>query len=111
VIQRVFLKLSYCFGNQLAAKWQGTSLEDVYDAWANDTDLGNLTLAAINCGMDIAKRQSYPPNQSEFISFCRQYNPARTALKIKSKLSPEQIESNRKRIAGIAEMLSRNKRA
>jgi hypothetical protein len=110
-MKQIFQKLSYSFANQLTAKWQGINLNEVYLDWANNEAMGNLTLGAINYGIEISCNGQHAPNRGEFIANCRHYNPVSATLKIERRISPEQIESNRKRIAGIAEMLSRNKRA
>jgi hypothetical protein len=109
VMERIFQKLSLSFGNQLVAKWHGLNMQDVYADWAEA--LADCSLAAINHGILISKTHPHPPAQGEFLAYCRQYNPVSNVLKIESKLSPEKIADNQRRIAEIAAMLARNKQA
>lgn len=84
-------------------------MQDVYTDWAEA--LAGCSLAAINHGITQAKNGQHPPSQGEFLAHCRAYKPNDCVLKLELKLSPEQVEINRKRIAEIAEMLSRKKQA
>ena len=96
------------FGNQLTTKWVDLNMQDVYLDWAES--LQSVSIAAIDHGIREAKKEQFPPSQGEFVAHCRTYKPAEL-LKITSKLSTEQIEINRKRIADIAAMLARSKQA
>jgi len=90
------------------AKWQGIELQDVYKDWAES--MQELTLGAINHGIEESKKSENPPNQGEFIAMCKTYKSAQL-LKIGKNLSPKQIEKNRARIAEVAAMLARSKAA
>ena len=96
------------FGNQMAAKWGGMNMAEVYADWAESLD--GCTIGAISHGIELSKKCQHPPNQGEFVAHCQSYKPAMPIM-IDCKLSPEQIESNRKRIAKIAEMLAGSKAA
>jgi hypothetical protein len=61
------------FGNQMQAKWQGISMQDVYLDWAEA--LQQFSLGAINHGIKLARVEAHPPSQGEFINFCKQYLP------------------------------------
>ena len=87
------------------AKWSGIDLRLVYADWAEE--LGSMSLGAIDHGVKAAKNCPHPPSQGEFKELCRGYKPA-MPLMIESKLTPEQIETNRKRIEAIvAEQVKR----
>lgn len=79
---------------------------DVYADWAEALD--GCTIGAISHGIELSKKGQHPPNQGEFVAHCQTYNPPMPIL-IESKLSPEQIEINRKRIADIVAQLSGRK--
>jgi hypothetical protein len=107
-MERVFQKLLMAYGNQLMAKWQGINLQDVYADWAER--MQGLSLGSINYGIEISKGGEHPPSQGEFINNCKGYKPAEL-LKIESKLTPEQREANKQRIADMVKNLSRSKQA
>ena len=108
VITRIFQKLSTAFGNQLLSKWQGVDMDAVYSDWAES--LGQLSLGAINYGIEQAKNNPHPPNIGEFLTCCKGYKPPEL-IKIESKLTPEQIARNKERFAQIAKDLLRRKTA
>lgn len=108
MVERVFQKLALAFGNQVSAKWGGMNMQDVYQDWADA--LRDCSLGAINYGIEQSKKDAHPPSQGEFVKHCQQYQPAQL-LKLESKLSPEQIEKNRARIAEITKSLSMRKQA
>ena len=108
VVERVFQKLLLSFGNQLLAKWQGIDMNAVYEDWADA--LTEFSLGAINHGIESAKNLQHPPSQGEFKELCRAYKPSMPAM-LEHKLTPEQIERNRARIADIAKNLAASKKA
>lgn len=91
------------------AKWQGINLQDVYQDWADE--MQNLTLAAINHGIDVSKKNEHPPSQGEFIANCKTFRPDNQVLKLESKLTEEQKEINKARIAEMVKTLARSKQA
>lgn len=100
----MFQRLALAFGNQLAAKWSGMDMNAVYDDWAEA--LADCSMGGINYAIEQSKSADHPPSQGEFLKHCRQYRPS-DVLKLESKLTPEQIEKNRRRIAEIAEGLAK----
>jgi hypothetical protein len=108
-MEKVFQKLLMAFGNQLSAKWDGLPMQDVYQDWAEA--MQQLTLGSINYGIEESKKNVHPPSQGEFIAHCKRFNSQSNLLKIESKLSPEKMEDNRKRIAEIARRMARSKAA
>lgn len=83
-------------------------MQAVYADWADE--LKNLSLGAINHGIKVSGAGEHPPSQGEFIANCKGYKPSEL-MKIESKLTPEQREANRQRIANVAKNLSRTKSA
>jgi len=100
--------MSLSFGNQLSAKWQGIDMDEVHADWADA--MQGLSLGAINHGIEVSKGGAHPPSQGEFINNCKGYKPAEL-LKIESKLSPEQREANKRRIAEMVRNLAKGKSA
>lgn len=90
----------------MMSKWQGIDLQEVYADWAEQ--MQEFTLAAINHGIEVSKQDGHPPSQGEFKKNCRGYKPPEL-LKIGVKLTPEQIEKNKQRIAEIARNLAKSK--
>lgn len=74
-------------------------MQAVYDDWADA--MQGLTLGAINHGIELSKSERNPPNQGEFVDHCRKYRPE-GVLKLSHRLTPEELERNRERIAKIA---------
>ena len=90
------------------SKWQGINLQDVYSDWADA--MQGLSLGAINFGIEISKGGEHPPSQGEFVKNCKGYKPAEL-LKIECKLSLEQREANKRRIAEMVKNLAKGKAA
>jgi hypothetical protein len=88
------------------SKWQGINLQDVYADWADN--MQGLSLGSINHGIEVSKVGDHPPSLGEFIKNCKGYQPAQL-LKIECKLTQEQREDNKRRIAEIAKKLSLTK--
>jgi hypothetical protein len=104
-MERVFQKLLMAFGNQMSAKWDGFNLDEVYADWAESAS--NLTLGAINHGIELSKHCKHPPSQGEFIELCKQYKPEER-LKLDHKLTPEQIEANKEKLKEIMANIKSN---
>ena len=105
-MERIFQKLAMAFGNQMVAKWGGLDQQEVYTDWAES--MQEFSLGAINHGIEAAKEQPHPPSQGEFKTLCRGYKPALPTM-LEHKLSPEQIEKNRVRIAEMVRSLAEKK--
>jgi hypothetical protein len=75
-------------------------MADVYADWAES--MQQLSLGAINFGIEAAKSGAHPPSQGEFVQHCKQFKPDTNVLRIESKITTEQQETNRARIAEIA---------
>lgn len=87
------------------SKWQGIDLQEVYADWSEQ--MQDFSLGAINHGIEVSKKGDHPPSQGEFIKNCRGYKPPEF-IKIGVKLTPEQIEKNKQRIAEIARNLAKS---
>jgi hypothetical protein len=77
-------------------------MQAVYQDWAEQ--MQGLSLGSINYGITVSKSGDHPPSQGEFIKNCKGYKPPEL-LKIECKLTPEQREANKQRIADIAKNL------
>ena len=89
--------------------WQGMDMRDVYADWAEA--LQGCSLGAIQFGIELAKLEpgNNPPTQGQFVAFCRKYEPVQNVHQIVHRLTPEQIEANKRRIAEIAANLANKK--
>lgn len=83
-------------------------MQAVYADWAER--MQDLSLGSIDFGIKVCGDMPHPPSKGEFFNACRGYNPPQL-LKIESKLSPEQREANKQRMADIAKSLARSKQA
>lgn len=83
-------------------------MHDVCIDWAEA--LQSYTLGAINYGIETAKGAPHPPNQGEFVNYCKAYKPPLTELRLERTWSAEEINTNQRRMAGIVAMLKGNER-
>lgn len=88
----------------MISKWEGIDIKVVYEEWADE--LGNCSLAQIKCGIDLSKKEKFPPNLGEFLDLCKQYNPEKT-LALGHSLTAEQIEENKRKVKEIMETQKR----
>lgn len=98
VIQRVHQKMLLSFGNQFQAKWAGLDMAMVYDEWAQT--LRDCSIGAIAFATEESKKNDMPPSLGAFLKLCRDYKPE-PILKLEHKLTVEQIERNKARLAEI----------
>ena len=89
--------------------WQGMDMQDVYADWADA--LQACSLGAIQFGIELAKLEpgNNPPTQGQFVAMCRKYEPVPNVHQIENRLTPEQLEKNRRRIAEISAALATKK--
>jgi len=87
--------------------WQDMNMNDVYEDWADA--LQNCSIGAIQYGIYLAKSEQSrePPTQGQFVAMCKKYVPEINHNQLDHKLTPEQMEANRKRIAEIAAEFAR----
>lgn len=105
VIERVFQKLLMAFGNQMAAKWNGLNMTEIYEEWA-DT-LKPMSLGAVNHAIELAKAEQHPPSLGEFTIYCRKYvPPTPMMLEKKFEISKEKAAEN---IAKMKEMIKNSR--
>lgn len=81
----------------------------VYDDWSES--LANFSIGAIKFAIEKAKAMKHPPNQGEFKELCKEYIPSSPVLQLRRKFTPEELETNRKRLADIAEGLGMKMKA
>ena len=109
VIERIFQKLLLAFGNQVQAKWQGIDMHDIYQDWAEA--LQDRSLGSIQHAIEVSKTYPHPPNQGEFLAHCGTYRPPLVELRLGHTISEADMESGRRKIREIAEMLAAKKKA
>lgn len=111
VIQRIFQRFTLAYGRRSLDMWQGMDMQEVYADWA-DALQGN-SLGSIQHGIDVAKNEiaEKPPTQGQFIAFCKKYQPVGNVHRLAHRLTPEQLEANKKRIAELAAGLMKKKSA
>lgn len=82
-------------------KWQGIQMESVFSDWADD--LGELSIAQIRHGIDLARKQAHPPNLGEFMALAKQYapDPVPETHRLTRKKTDEEKEFARKKMAEI----------
>lgn len=81
-------------------------MEDVYQDWAEA--MQDLTLNAINHGVIESKSGQFPPSQGEFIANCKLWKGHEGVKRLEHKLTHEQIEINRSKVAElVAKFLGR----
>ena len=110
-VQRIFQNLAMAYGKRQADLWQGQDMQDVWKDWADA--LQGCSLGAIKHGIDLAKLDTgnNPPTQGQFLALCKTYKPAVNKLQLVHRLTPEQIEENKRRIAEITNNLAKKQRA
>ncbi len=86
-------------------------MQEVYADWA-DALQGN-SLGSIQFGIDVAGDDisPNPPTRGQFVAFCKRYKPVYDLPQIVHRLTPDQIEANKARIADIAAKLAKRKTA
>ena len=103
VMHKLFEKLTFAFGNQMAAKWQGLDMQAVYQDWAEA--LSNFSLGAINFGIGFAKQQEFPPSQGAFVGYCKEYRAPLIADRLEN-LHVKDTEKGLVELNRIKEMLA-----
>ena len=104
-IERLFSRLAALYGAAFGRQWEGTNIADVKTVWAEKLGGFEDKPQAIKGALDALDEHPYPPTLPEFIILCR------TAARrigtdkplLECKLTPEQIERNKQR---VAEMIS-----
>ena len=97
------------YGKRQADLWQGQDMQDVWKDWADA--LQGCSLGAIKHGIDLAKLDTgnNPPTQGQFLALCKTYRPEVNKLQLVHRLTPEQIEENKRIIAEIASRFVKSK--
>lgn len=81
--------------------WHGMDMQEVYADWADA--LQACSLGAIQYGIELAKTEQgrEPPTQGQFLAMCKKYEPVETELKLEHRLTPEQLEKNKAKVAEL----------
>lgn len=87
--------------------WQDMDMHEVYADWADA--LQACSIGAIQYGIYLAKsdQSREPPTQGQFVAMCKKYVPEVNHNQLDHKLTPEQMEANKKRISEIAAEFAR----
>jgi hypothetical protein len=99
------------YGSKFADLWRGTDAAAVRRMWAEKLGGFHDKPEAIKSALDALDERPFPPTLPEFIGLCRdaarRMGPTTAALP--HKLTPEEVERNKQRIAEIAAGLSKAK--
>jgi hypothetical protein len=95
------------YGNRFASQWDGADIQNVKQVWAEE--LGGFSEMPEAIGYAFKNLDpKFPPSALEFKELCRRA-PRKEVMALPHKLTPEEIERNRQRIAEIASGLGRAK--
>lgn len=99
------------YGRKVFDMWGELDMQDVYEDWADE--LQGCSIGAIKFATETAKKEllEKPPTQGQFIAFCKKYQPVGNVHRLAHRLTPEQLEANKKRIAELAAGLIKKKSA
>lgn len=106
VVQRIFQKMALGFGRSALDMWADMEMQAVYEDWADA--LQGCSMGAIQYGIEAAKDgiDPKPPTRGQFKALCKKYQPVQNVYRIAHRLTPEELEANKKRIeeviAGLA---------
>lgn len=97
------------YGKRQADLWRDQDMNAVLEDWAEA--LQGCSLGAIKHGIDLAKLDTgnNPPTQGQFLALCKTYRQAVNKLQIVHKLTPEQIEENKRKVAELSSRLVKTK--
>ena len=104
-INRLFGHFEALYGAKFSSLWQGTDIANVKRMWAEKLGGFEDKPQAIKGALDALDEHPYPPTLPEFIILCRTAARRMGTDKplLECKLTPEQIERNKQR---VAEMIS-----
>lgn len=107
-IDRVFAHMAGLYGKKFADLWGDTDLIAVKQLWAEKLGGFRDRPEAIKAALDALDDKPFPPTLPEFLRACRDA-AKRVGTKhfaLEHKLTPEEIERNRQRIAAMRERLT-----
>ena len=110
-IGRIFDCFTANYGTRFLDMWRGTDLAMVRRHWAEKLGGFHDKPQAIKAALDALDEKPFPPTLPEFLAMCRECSKRINTepLALEHKLTPEDIERNRKRIAEIAAGLAKAK--
>lgn len=113
-MEKLFRTFEDWYGAKWAAQYGAFPRQRVKDSWAKELrgffDKGGC----ISSALDAQKKNPFPPTLPEFLILCcdaakrigeQPQNPA-----LPHKLTPDELERNRKRSLALAEILAKSKR-
>tara|TARA_R110000803_G_scaffold76409_3_gene141011 strand:+ start:922 stop:1215 length:294 start_codon:yes stop_codon:yes gene_type:complete len=90
----------------MSAKWQGLDMHEVYGDWAHS--LQDLSLGAINHGIELSEHEEHPPNLGKFRKLCQGYKPpVDESNMITKQFNPISQNDGLKRFENIRDMLAK----
>lgn len=103
-IERLFAHMSASYGSKFADLWRGADLAEVKSLWAEKLGGFHDRPEAIKAALNALDEKPFPPTLPEFLHLCR--DAARRIgdqkpLALAHKLTPEEIERNRKRASDL----------
>lgn len=110
-INRIFDEFSAYFGKHFADMWASSDPENVKRVWAEKLAGFKDCPEVIKHALDCAARAKFPPTLGEFLELCRNA-PRKEAPPpaLPHKLTPEELEANRKRAADLIAKFAKSKR-
>ncbi len=98
-VNRIFEYQECLHGNRAAAMWEGTNIAAVKLMWR--TKLAGFRIEAIKRALGETDELQFPPSLPTFITLCRNAERSIGTDKpmLECKLTPEQIERNKQRVA------------
>lgn len=114
-VEKLFQKFEDWYGAKWAAQYGSFPRERVKATWAEELAGFASIPGAIADALTVQKADEWPPTLPKFLQVCRdQARRIGTAPKgpvLEHKLSPEEIQRNRERIAAISASLSKKQAA
>ena len=107
VVDRLFERFALRWAKSFLKDYEGLDIELVKQEWIDD--LSKFTLPQVSHAFEALKDQTFPPSLPTFCAYCKAAPPPVTA-KLPEKFTPEQLQENRERVAGLFEVLARAKR-
>lgn len=97
-VSKIFARLEGRYGSLFLDRWRGCDMENVRATWAEELGGFRDQPERIAYALKSLADQPFPPTLPEFIAACRRA-PANQPLALPHKLTPEQIEENKRRLA------------
>lgn len=110
-IAKIFAKFEARYGSLFLDRWRDCNMANVMETWAEELAGFADQPERIAYALKSLADERFPPTLPEFIAACRRAPAKSSGPALVHRLTPEQIESNRKRIAEISAQLAKDKAA